>query len=373
MSPARIACVIALLLASCGGGRGGGGSLIGGTDPDPLSPAGGPTYVGGVPTFTASGYIDDDGHLDLVVANPIFSRVDVLLGDGQGGFSRMAPVEILAGVDMVYLGHFNLDPLLDLFIVDIDHNEVHVMFGDGLGSFRPSIVNPTNIGAPIERAVVGRFDDDLLSDVAIATSQYVQVLLADGAGGWVSTLYLVGDSSLRIAADDIDFDDDLDLVVTDVNNSSVRALLGDGMGGFTPTAPVAVPEPTSLAVRGGWTVVGTSTPGAEALNVFEFLGGTFQPLGASPVPLDEFAVDLHLVWRSFLAQPLVVTNETLARTGLLELFEISSPAITLKAAHVLPDRAFAFGSVGDFVEGSLGEELAFPEPFTGTVQVVRVD
>src|SRR5262249_1953310 len=113
-------------------------------------------------------------------------RVTVLLGRGDGTFAPAAglPAPSPVGVDpeSVVAGDFNNDGFLDLAVANAGSNDVSVLLGKGDGTFRPE--QRTAVGAFPGRVTAGDFDGDGRLDLAVANtfSNDVSVLLNQGGG-----------------------------------------------------------------------------------------------------------------------------------------------------------------------------------------------
>src|SRR5439155_8134884 len=97
----------------------------------------GPTNFDGggdIPLALAAGDFNNDGKVDLVVANFFIDRVSILLGNGAGGFAN--PVSFATGSNpaSVAVGDFNGDGKLDVATANFNGFSVSVLLGNGAGS-----------------------------------------------------------------------------------------------------------------------------------------------------------------------------------------------------------------------------------------------
>lgn len=197
--------------------------------------------------------VNGDGNLDAVVANWSGSgKVQVMLGDGLGGFSAAVNSTTLPYAYAVAVGHVNGDGLIDVAVGYLNgaNTSVSVMFGIGVGSFGGKVdftagTNPSHVA-------LADVNGDGLLDLMAANldSDDVSVLMANGLGGFSpSTGYLVGDAPTSIATSDLNLDGDADLVVSNSGSASVSVLLGDGTGNFGPKADFTTGTgPTRMAL-----------------------------------------------------------------------------------------------------------------------------
>ncbi|WP_374221706.1 FG-GAP-like repeat-containing protein [Hymenobacter sp. DG01] len=96
------------------------------------------TPAGGSPNCMDSGDINNDGHLDVVIGNFQEYKVTVLLGNGQGAFPATTPVASSRVVSDVKLGDVNGDGNLDLVTSIYLTRQLQVRYGDGTGQFSPT-------------------------------------------------------------------------------------------------------------------------------------------------------------------------------------------------------------------------------------------
>src|SRR5262249_59356018 len=106
--------------------------------------------VGGAPRAVAVGDFNGDGRLDLVTAQQLTDTVSVLLGHGDGTFTR--PLAFTAsGADFtpssMAVDDVNGDGRLDLVIksdsfLDSDAYQIGVLLGNGKGVFQAPILAP---------------------------------------------------------------------------------------------------------------------------------------------------------------------------------------------------------------------------------------
>src|SRR5207253_1329745 len=122
------------------------------------------------PTVLATGDLNGDGLIDIVVANSKTNTVTILPNQGARGpraFSfTPSSVSVGAGLRAAAVGDFNLDGKRDLALVSSTSDELSLLLGNGSGalSLRSSIA--TGDG-PLALTIVD-LDGDGASDAAVA-------------------------------------------------------------------------------------------------------------------------------------------------------------------------------------------------------------
>jgi hypothetical protein len=157
-------------------------------------------------------------------------------------------------------GDFNQDGRVDLAIANYWGNNVTVLLGHGDGTFSEAGNSPIAVGSYPTGIVAGDFNNDGKQDLAVANSEYtstnssdVQVLLGAGDGTFTSTSANLptGNNPRSIALGDFNRDGKVDLAVSNDGDDSVTFLLGANNGTFSEASasPVRVGNfPDSSAV-----------------------------------------------------------------------------------------------------------------------------
>jgi hypothetical protein len=221
--------------------------------------------VGTYPTSIAAGDIDNDGDLDLVVANTgTYSvpgnTVSVRLNSGRGAFATpTSGAEITVGTrpQKVALADIDGDGDLDLLTANFNSNTVSVRLNNSNGTFTAPATGaevPLSVAAGMGLADVdGDGDLDLLAVNGVysaAANGSVSVRLNNGSGQFsapaTNATVTAGNGPFMLTTGDIDNDGDLDLLVPNdgasrgFGNVSVR--FNNGQGGFlVPAAGAEVP------------------------------------------------------------------------------------------------------------------------------------
>ncbi|HEX2491563.1 MAG TPA: VCBS repeat-containing protein, partial [Blastocatellia bacterium] len=217
-----------------------------------------------------------DGNPDIILAcgtccgsapDPLSGHVQVLLGDGRGGFkpAQGSPIPVGSSARKVAVGDANRDGHLDIFVAQHESYEVVALLGDGRGGFKPAPASPfvaasgphVHPRAHTHAITTGDVNGDGNLDLFTtnANDNSVSVLLGDGKGSFAPS----GASPIKagrhpydtITLNDVNNDGKADLVTPNLRGNAVMVMLGDGKAGFTPASgsPIALgPRPGFVAV-----------------------------------------------------------------------------------------------------------------------------
>jgi len=203
--------------------------------------------AGSSPYCLASGDFDEDGILDLVAGNYGASTVSVLRGLGSGGVgtgSFLSPVSFATGGSpfRIATGDFNEDGIIDLAVANNASGNVSVLLGTGSGGvgdggFGPPTHYPT--GELPSGVTVGDFNEDGIQDLAVSNygPDNVSVLRGRGSAGVgdgtfdAAIQHPAGPNTFCVVNGDVNEDGILDLITANSQGNTVSVLLGLGSGG----------------------------------------------------------------------------------------------------------------------------------------------
>ncbi|CCI04718.1 beta strand repeat-containing protein [Microcystis aeruginosa] len=189
--------------------------------------------VGSNPLSVTVGDFNNDGKMDLAVANYYSNNVSVLLGTGTGSFGTATNFSVGSNPRSVTVGDFNNDGKMDLAVANYYSNNVSVLLGTGTGSF--GTATNFSVGSRLTSVTVGDFNGDGKSDLAVANdfSSTVSVLLGTGTGSFgTATDFSVGGRPFSVTVGDFNGEGKSDLATANLYSNNVSVLLGTGTGSF---------------------------------------------------------------------------------------------------------------------------------------------
>ncbi len=246
------------------------------------------------PVAAAVADFDEDGELDVVLANNPGSFVTVLLGDGLGAFG--APTTFLAasGVNDVEAGDLDGDGHQDLVAAARSGNRIAVLEGFGDGTFASPVTYAHSSPRSLELLDL---DGDSVFDVAVALGGTDRVAVRFGNGDLTlgaATLYETGNEPHLLAAADVDGDTVADLLAYCKLTQDVSVLLGVGDGTFTHGAGIgtfgsaSAIEPTDVDLDGTLDLLVSVPSGIRT--VLGVGDGTFRATQRLPLGRDLLAI-----------------------------------------------------------------------------------
>jgi hypothetical protein len=212
------------------------------------------------PYSVAVGDFNNDSRLDIAVANLGTNNVGILFGYGDGTFANQTTYSTSddSYPKAVAIGDFNNDGRLDIIIANFGASNIGVLFGYGDGTFRDQEIFSTGVYSFPQTVAVGDFNNDSNLDIAVGNSQYneeiILVLLGNGNGNFSNSgkykTGLLSDPS-SVVVGDFNNDSRLDIAVANKGTNNLGIFYGYGNGTFSSQTTYSTEnssDPTSVAV-----------------------------------------------------------------------------------------------------------------------------
>jgi hypothetical protein len=188
--------------------------------------------------------IDGDGDLDLIIAHEYRPNI-LLVNDGTGRFSNESHVRIPQfnrDSEDVAAGDFDQDGDMDIVIANEDNqvNELYFNNGEGIFTDRTPLLPVTGVSNAV---IVSDINKDGAPDLLFGDTGQTKILINRGDGTFVNEtegrLPALTDITQDLELGDVDGDGDLDLLVA--NEGDNRLLINDGTGRFESEGRLRLP------------------------------------------------------------------------------------------------------------------------------------
>jgi uncharacterized repeat protein (TIGR01451 family) len=245
------------------------------------------------PTSLTTGDFNDDGTLDVAVANTGDNTINILLGSG-GGVLQMpgTPISLGREPEAIRASDFNGDGYSDLAVANYSDGTVTILLNNKNGTFAATSIGDGAHSGPQALAINGSGISQLLA-VANYQANTISVMRNNGSGIFtIQSTVPVGKGPDDVNFADFNGDGIPDLVVSNYTDGTVNLALGTASG-YTVLGPFGVGNKPYSAAVGDLNLDGT--PDLAVSNCFSnntgvLFDGTqiavpYSPLSLSPTNL----------------------------------------------------------------------------------------
>ncbi|WP_337176204.1 FG-GAP-like repeat-containing protein [Paludisphaera sp.] len=191
----------------------------------------GTVAAGSGPVDLAAADLDGDGRTDLIVTNYKSNNVSVMLGRGDGTFGPRTHYAVGGGPRSVAVADLDGDGALDL-VVGNQGNDVSLLYGRGDGAFASAVGLGLNDQA--NGVAIADMNGDGRPDILVSGYFQVYIYLNQGPAGFPSrsSHTASGGGGAFVAAGDVNGDGRPDVVHSNTANNFVSVFLNDGRDGL---------------------------------------------------------------------------------------------------------------------------------------------
>ena len=190
------------------------------------------------PQSIATGDINNDHHIDIIVANSGTNTIGIFISNVDGTFQNQQ-IFATGSQSRLYslvIRDFNHDQNLDIAVAYYDTNSIHIFLGYGNGTFRNQLIFSLGSSHPLF-LTAGDVNNDNHTDLIVANydTDSIGILLGYGNGSFEDQkIYSTGYDShpCSIGVGDFNRDNHSDLAVSNYGTNNIGILFGYGNGTF---------------------------------------------------------------------------------------------------------------------------------------------
>jgi hypothetical protein len=206
--------------------------------------------IGLEPNSITTADFDVDGNLDLAVANDSLDRVTVIFGEGDGTFDSPSSFTTGDSPHSISGGDFDEDGFPDLIVaIPSFSGQLNLLRGMGGGAFGSPEDISFSPGKRPRTIVVGDINVDGHQDVAGISNFWnsVSVVYGNGDGSFLPEVeYHAGRSPRDLVMGDIDGAPGLDFAVANFDGDNISLLLNNGDGTFPQEVQWGAGDPSFI-------------------------------------------------------------------------------------------------------------------------------
>ena len=211
--------------------------------------------TGNLPVGNVIKDFNQDGLVDLAIANQLSDSISVYINQGDGTFPKLPIYHTQSNAYSVAAGDFNRDGQVDLAVVNSSNFQffsgtVSVFLNSGAGTFLQAV--DYDVGIHATSLAIGDINGDGNQDLVTANdlSNRVFILLGTNNGTFLDATFIeVGDKPSSVSIGDINGDGDSDLVISRIHSNTIAILFGNGDGTFSgSTSLIAGDGPRAVAL-----------------------------------------------------------------------------------------------------------------------------
>ncbi|CAF1439998.1 unnamed protein product, partial [Adineta ricciae] len=197
------------------------------------------TGTGSIPRAIGIADFNHDQRLDIVVGNYQSGDIRIFLGGGHEPFAGMRKLNTgdESRPHFLAVEDLNRDGWVDIVVANYGTDNIGIFFGSGHGSFNTMITYPTGTNSGPFLVAIGDFNNDNQLDMVVTNSfvNTIGIFQGNVNGTFLLTsTYFTGDraSPHTVIVNDLNNDHQLDIIVANSGTSNIFILYGFGNGTF---------------------------------------------------------------------------------------------------------------------------------------------